>query len=204
MADTVLYRCKTKHLQDLPVIVGIDGLGGSGKTTLAKKLSQDLNKQNYEEVIIHMDDYIVERNKRYQTGYAEWYEYYYLQWNIEMLKNVLFHRLKNNYSKLTLPFYDEKTDSISTKIMKVNPNSIVLIEGVFLQRKEWREFFDFLIFIDCPHKLRIERVLNRDLYIGDYQARINKYKKRYLLGEEHYLNIANPIENADEIFTLPY
>jgi len=199
IAEIIIYRSQTIKLESRPFIVGIDGLGGSGKTTLVKKLNAKLNMLNCEVVPIHIDEYIVKKNRRYQTGFEEWYEYYYLQWDVEKLKNDLFLRLSKQYNKLNLPFYDDQTDSISTKEIIVNPNSVVLVEGVFIQRKEWREFFDFILFTDCSQEVRMERVLNRDIYIGDYQTRLNKYKKRYWLGEEHYLNIENPIKNADKI-----
>ncbi len=44
--------------------------------------------------IFHIDDHIVERNKRYNTGFEEWYEYYYLQWDIEWLRQKFFQKLQ--------------------------------------------------------------------------------------------------------------
>lgn len=58
------------------------------------------------------------------------------------------------------------------------------------------KFFRFY-YLDCPRELRHKRALNRDSYIGDYQARLNKYKRRYWLGEKHYLDIVKPIKSAD-------
>lgn len=196
---TNLVEYQWKQSINRSIVVGIDGLGGSGKTSLAKELSRDLNVKNIDMVIIHIDDYIVERNKRYQTGHPEWYEYYHLQWDTEMLRNELFQELHTNCSELTLPLYDKQNDSISIKDITVNPQSVILIEGIFLQRKEWRKYLDFVIYLDCPRELRMERVLKRDSYIGDYQARLNKYKKRYWIAEEHYLNIENPHKGADII-----
>ena len=48
--------------------------------------------------IFHIDDHIVERNKRYHTGYEEWYEHYYLQWDIEWLRRKFFksYNMKQN------------------------------------------------------------------------------------------------------------
>lgn len=66
-----------------------------------------------------------------------------------------------------------------------------------MQRAEWRSYFDFILYLDSPRELRYKRVLNRDSYIGDYQARLNKYKKRYWLGENHYLDKIDPIRKAD-------
>ncbi|MGF3103029.1 hypothetical protein [Rossellomorea sp. DUT-2] len=61
------YKCR--YSQDRPFIIGIDGLGESGKTTLALQLKNELKVANCETVILHIDDYIVERENRYQTGH---------------------------------------------------------------------------------------------------------------------------------------
>lgn len=147
-------------------------------------------------MIFHLDEHIVERNKRYHTGYEEWYEYYFLQWDIGGLLNSLLTPLHNS-NHLNLSFYDKSTDSISHRQVEVFTNSIVLIEGIFLQRKEWKSIFDYVIFIDCPLELRKERVLGRDSYIGDYNERLKKYTERYWPGEKHYLDTINPRISAD-------
>ncbi|MGE7919566.1 kinase [Viridibacillus sp. NPDC093762] len=197
LAEKILVQFATRTFKKRPLIVAIDGLSGAGKTTLVKKIEQELSNNNSSVVIIHIDDHIEKKHKRYETGHEEWYEYYYLQWDIKMLTTSLFEGLRNNKKNITLPFYDKSSDSISAKQTTVAVNSIILIEGIFLQRKEWREFYDYTIFLDCPRELRYERVLNRDSYIGDKQAILLKYKRRYWLGEEHYLNTENPIKNAD-------
>lgn len=199
IAANLLKRYQIHQSTERLFIVGIDGLGGSGKTTLAKTLYDHLNMQNYEVSLIHLDDYIVARDRRYRTGEPDWYEYYYLQWDIEVLKEDLFFKLYRNDSKLSLPYYDKENDIITAQKMTINPKSIIFIEGVFLQRTEWRKYFDYVIYIDCPDELRKERVLNRDVYIGSYKARLKKYKIRYWLGEEHYLKILDPKKYADEI-----
>lgn len=77
-------------------ILGLDGLSRSGKTTLTNKLKDALRRRNIEVLVFHLDDYIVERSKRYNTGHNEWFEYYFLQWDIESLHHNLFKKLRDN------------------------------------------------------------------------------------------------------------
>jgi uridine kinase len=176
-------------------------VGGAGKTTFVKELEKELREKEYPVVVLHIDDHIVERKKRYKTGDEEWFEYYCLQWDIEMLRTELFEKIHTDCKNLTLHFYHQKTDTISCKSIEIQPTSIVLIEGIFLQRKEWREYFNYRIFVDYPRELRVERVLKRDTYIGDKEERLNKYKKRYWLGEEHYIKVENPLSNANIVYS---
>jgi uridine kinase len=199
LINEIFTNYHTRTNKDRSYIVGIDGLSGAGKTTLVNKLESELkNKCNV--VVIHIDDHIVERNKRYNTGYEEWYEYYYLQWDVEMLTEELFKKIYERNTKLTLPFYENSIDKINNNTIPISQDSIILIEGIFLQRKEWKAYYDYTVFIDCPREIRYERVLKRDTYIGDLQARLDKYKRRYWLGENHYLENENPIKIVNKIY----
>ncbi len=44
--------------------------------------------------------------------------------------------------------------------------------------------------------------MGRDVYLGTYQTRIEKYQKRYWLAKDYYLNKENPLENADYIYKI--
>ena len=57
----------------------------------------------------------------------------------------LFAQLYNSCDIMFLSFYYKFTDSTSTKQIKIASKNIVFIEGIFLQRQEWRSFFDFII-----------------------------------------------------------
>ncbi|WP_226672381.1 kinase [Rossellomorea aquimaris] len=196
MMETLLTRYHERSSQHRPFIVGIDGLGGAGKSTFAEALKREIK---YGTSILHLDDHIVGKSHRYGTGNEEWYEYYALQWDIASLTSDLFQKLHHNVGIL-LPFYDSSTDTIVQKKFHYTKDTIILIEGVFLQRKEWRDFFDYVIFIDCPPETRAERVIGRDVYLGDVQERIAKYEQRYWKAEDYYLLHDHPIGRADYIF----
>ena len=183
------YKC---HTAERPFIVAIDGLSGSGKTTLARKLKGDLE----DVTLIHIDDHITERKRRYDTGCEEWFEYYQLQWDTECIKERLFERLRSGERELFLPFYNREKDCSEMKQLSLMPGAIVLVEGVFLLREEWRSFYDFVIFLDCPRVVRNKRVLMRDTYIGDLSERLKKYQNRYWKAEDYYLESQVPFQSA--------
>lgn len=129
-----------KDHKDERFILGIDGLSRSGKTTLVKKLEENMKRNGIPFHIFHIDDHITERNKRYNTGFAEWYEYYNFQWDIDCLLRNLFQKLQSAI-ELELPFYHDGTDSCEMKEIQLPLVGVIIVEGVFLQRKEWRDFF---------------------------------------------------------------
>jgi uridine kinase len=171
-------------------ILGLDGLSRSGKTTLSKELCEMIKERNIPHQLIHLDDYIVEREKRYQTGHEEWIEYYQLQWDVEWLTQHFFGKLKRS-NKLNLPFYDVKSDTSKMKTIHLPMHGVIVIEGVFLQRKEWRKSFDKIVYLDCP---RTERFLRES---EEAQENLSKFTNRYWKAEDFYLRNLRPKENAD-------
>ena len=106
MSTNELITIMKKHRENR-FILGIDGLSRSGKTTFVANLKENMKQEGIPFHIFHIDDHIVERNKRYHTGYEEWYEYYYLQWDIEWLRQKFFQKLQHE-TKLKLPFFMKK------------------------------------------------------------------------------------------------
>lgn len=189
--ETLLKLISTNGTNDR-FILGLDGLSRSGKTTLSKKLCESLKEKNIPHQVLHMDDYIVEREKRYHTGHEEWIEFYQLQWDVEWLTHHFFGKLKLS-NELNLPFYDAEFDTSKMKSIQLPVHGVIVIEGVFLQRKEWRSFFDKIVYLDCPRSKRFLRESK------EAQKNLWKFTNRYWKAEDYYLNNLLPRENADLI-----
>jgi uridine kinase len=200
LIETIIFQYENRIFSNCPFIIGIDGPGGSGKTTLACRLEDELESYGFELLTLHIDDYIVKTEERYQTGHEQWAEYYHLQWNIPLIQSALFKSLHNYTATISLPVYDHHSNTIVDKTTSVPAGGIVLVEGVFLQRKEWRGYFDYMIYMDCPMEIRSERVMWRDRYMGGYEARLNKYQQRYWPAEDFYLEQEDPAGKADYVY----
>lgn len=171
-------------------VLGIDGLSRSGKTTFVEQLSFILNNENRPYQVFHMDDLIVERARRYHTGSEEWQEYFHLQWDVEWLSNHFFQKLKAE-EQITLPFYEGSRDTHDNRTIPLPKEGLIIIEGVFLQRKEWKHFFDKIIYLDCPRETRFNRESN------ETKKNRSKFENRYWKAEDYYINCYHPAESAD-------
>jgi len=191
MRTNELINIMKKHKENR-FILGIDGLSRSGKTTFVTNLKENMKQESIPFHIFHIDDHIVERNKRYDTGFEEWHEYYYLQWDIEWLRQKLFQKLQTE-TKLNLPFYNDVTDSCEMKKVQIPIVGVIVIEGVFLQRKEWRDFFHYMVYLDCPRETRFLRESEKT------QKKLSKFQNRYWKAEDYYLETELPKEQADLI-----
>ncbi|WP_449619887.1 kinase [Robertmurraya sp. Marseille-Q9965] len=172
------------------IVLGIDGLSRSGKTTLTKKVVQHLQEENISVCLFHIDDYIVEKKRRYNTGFEEWIEYYKLQWDVRWLKENLFQKLKKS-NELKLLTYDYDSDTQKLEMTEIPDTCVIIIEGVFLQRKDWREFYDIMIYLESSREIRFSRESEST------KRNIEKFQSRYWKAEDYYLEVETPLEQAD-------
>ncbi|MBJ8073262.1 kinase [Bacillus cereus] len=189
MSTSEIMKVIKEH-KDERFILGIDGLSRSGKTTLVKELEADMKQSGIPFHIFHIDDHITERNKRYNTGFAEWYEYYNLQWDIEWLQRNFFWKLQSDI-QVQLPFYHDETDICEMKEIQLPLVGVIIVEGVFLQRKEWRNFFHYMVYLDCSRETRFLRESE------ETQKNLPKFQSRYWKAEEYYLEKESPRDLAD-------
>ncbi|MGV2620590.1 UNVERIFIED_CONTAM: kinase [Halobacillus marinus] len=174
------------------VIVGIDGWSRSGKTTFVHHLCQRFEEEGIHTVVFHLDDHIVNRKDRYQTGYPSWQEYYYFQWKVKWLQEHLF-RFVREKDKVCLPYYASDADDHQWKETRLPEACVIFIEGVFLQREEWRTFLDYVVFLDCDRDVRFQRESS------ETQKDIHKFRERYWPAEDHYLLQVDPTGLADHV-----
>lgn len=183
-------------------IIGIDGLGGSGKSKLADSLKLELEKSNRSPFVLHIDDFIYPRNVRYDNSKEEWYCYYYLQWRYDYLVNEILKPFKDGLEiHKEIELYDKENDAYILEQIDIPQGSIILLEGVFLQREEIMGYLDHVIYLDVPKELRLSRVLNRDIYIGDIEDIKSKYENRYFPAEDKYIEEYSP-NSGDGSFCL--
>lgn len=183
-------------------IIGIDGLAGSGKTTFTKSLEIKMRKKGLEISVLHIDDFIHPKNVRYNHSISEWECYFDLQWRYNYLIDEILLPISLGHSiNKQIELYDIDKDAYRHQYLKMDLDTFLIIEGVFLQRMELRPFLDYVIYIDVPKEERLKRALARDSYIGDESAIITKYEKRYFPAEDKYVSEYNPAKKADWTIT---
>ncbi|WP_353093314.1 AAA family ATPase [Tissierella praeacuta] len=196
--EALLNKIMSEYDSKETIIIGIDGLGGAGKSTITELLKTQLQNINYYPVVLHIDDFIHPKHIRYDESKEEWYCYYNIQWRYDyLIKEVLLPIKQGIEIYKEIELYNKENDLYILEQIRIPHGSILLIEGIFLQRKELERYFDYMIYVEVPKETRFTRVINRDTYIGEAKDIKLKYERRYFPAENKYIKEYCPIENAD-------
>lgn len=196
--DKIINAVKNLISPEKTIIVGIDGLGGSGKSTISEVIKDMLTEEGINTILLHIDDFIHPRTVRYNENFEEWECYSYLQWRYDyLIKEVIKPVKKGRSVSGEIEIYDKNKDSYFMQKIDIPLGSVIIIEGIFLQRKELAGIFDYMVYIDVSEQERLERVIKRDKYIGNESQIKKKYESRYFPAERNYYNEYSPHDKAD-------
>lgn len=184
----------------LPLLIGVDSKDASGKTTFANNLSSTLQKRTDREIIrVSLDDFFQPRSvrSRQENQASGCYEDTF---NIKGIIGHLFASIKTD-GTYTAKIFDYETDSsVKIKSTRASLNAVFVIDGVFLQRPEFREYWDYTILLDVSDDTAIKRGSIRDTSrIGNIEAARQKYIDRYIASQNIYYDECNPREKANII-----
>ena len=183
-----------------PLLVAIDGIDGAGKSKLSKELVFPLRKYGYNIVQVSTDNFHNTRLIRYRRGKESAEGYYYDSFNTSaIIDNVLRPLTEGGSRQIRRSIFDFKTDlSTDAPLEKVEENSIILFEGVFLMRPEFVDYWDVTIFVDITFEVALERAYKRNLgFTGSLQEIDHLYERRYFAGQRIYLERCHPYQRAD-------
>jgi len=184
-----------------PVLVCIDGVDGSGKTCFANSLKNEIQSTHRNIVLCSVDNFHHPKLRRYQKGKDSPIGFYKDSYNYsQLISNVLLPFTRGEgYYKDSILNVDRNVPTNANPKM-VLKNSILIVEGIFLQRPELEGYWDLKIFLEIDFKLALNRNIYRALdneASTDIEGLISRYKKRYMPGQKLYFKEAQPKKNAD-------
>jgi uridine kinase len=143
-----------------PLVIGIAGGTGSGKTTVAAKIAESLPPDRA--VVIQHDWYYLDRSHLTADARAliNFDEPEALD-NARLLSDLL--ALKDGQAAVC-PQYDFASHTRLREGRHVAPHPIVIVEGILIFAiPELREAFDLRIFVDTDDDIRLLRRIRRDI-----------------------------------------
>lgn len=164
-----------------PVLIGVAGGSGSGKTTVATELFRQF--QNESVIMIEQDSYYKDQShlsleERALTNYDHPFAF-----DNDLLMFHLQELL--NRRPIEKPIYDFKVHNRKSERVLVQPKDVIILEGMLiLEDPRIRELMDIKVFVDTDADVRIVRRIQRDI----------EERGRTLDSVVHqYLNVVRPM-----------
>ncbi len=185
-----------------PIKVGIDGIDAAGKTTLAAELAVILKQEDRPIIQASLDDFHNPKRVRSCRGDLSPEGYYYDSFNYGALIDKLLSPLgPDGDGTYQAAAFDYRLDSpVDPSVCQATADAILLFDGVFLQRPILERHWDFVIYVDISFEESLTRAINRDSpYLGLAETIEKRYRRRYIPGQQQYLEACQPKERADVV-----
>jgi len=149
-----------------PLIIGIAGGTGSGKTSVARKIAEALPDSSVPEAsvaFLDMDGYYrnfdhlpLDERRRINWDHPEAFDLDLFASHLEQLgRGELIEK----------PVYDFATHLRSSRTERITPADVVVVDGILLFVDERiRAMFDVKVFVDADADIRLVRRIQRDMF----------------------------------------
>jgi uridine kinase len=166
-----------------PVVIGVTGGSGSGKTSVTKAIYESFKGHSI--LILEQDYYYKDQSdlpfeERLKTNYD-----HPLAFDNDLLIEHVAQLLR--YETINKPVYDYALHTRSSEIIEVHPKDVIILEGILvLEDERLRNLMDIKLYVDTDADLRIIRRLMRDI----------KERGRSIDSViDQYVNVVRPMHN---------
>ncbi|MGI8383256.1 uridine kinase [Robertmurraya sp. P23] len=166
-----------------PVVIGVAGGSGSGKTSVTKSIYESFKGHSI--LMLEQDFYYKDQShlpfeERLKTNYD-----HPLAFDNDLLIKHIESLLR--YEAIAKPVYDYSVHTRSSDVIHVEPKDVIILEGILvLEDERLRNLMDIKLYVDTDADLRIIRRLVRDI----------KERERSMDSViDQYVNVVRPMHN---------
>ena len=177
-----------------PIIIGVAGGSGSGKTTIVDIIMKALGDKDV--VVIRHDDYYSDQtdmpmDERVLVNYD-----HPLSFDNDLFIEQIKMLIKGQ--AISKPMYDFTVHNRSPKTETVQPAKVIILEGILLlEEARIRDLMDIKVYVETDPDLRFIRRLERDIH--ERGRSVDSVVKQYLetVKPMHYQFVAPSKRHAD-------
>lgn len=184
--------------QRRPIIIGVTGGSGSGKTTVSKAIYNQLHGQAIQ--IITQDTYYNDQSSMTMAERKAVNYDHPLAFDTDLLIKQLTD-LRNNKA-IEMPVYDYTQYTRSAETVHVEPQDVIILEGILiLDDERLRDLMDIKVYVDTDDDIRIIRRIKRDMaergrtldsVINQYLATVKPMYHQFVEPTKRYADIIVP------------
>ncbi|PHY96737.1 uridine kinase [Ligilactobacillus salivarius] len=191
--------------ENKPVIIGVTGGSGSGKTTVSRAIFEQLHGHSL--LMLQEDSYYNDQSdmpfeERIKTNYDH-PNAFDTELLVKQLKDLL------DWKTIEKPIYDYTEHTRSSEVEKVEPKEVIILEGILvLNDSALRDLMDIKIFVDTDDDIRIIRRIQRDIeergrslqsVIDQYKSTVKPMYHQFIEPTKRYADIIVPEGGENQV-----
>jgi uridine kinase len=185
-------------MQKIPLVIGIAGGSGSGKTTVAQELLKRVGIDRI--AYLQHDSYYKDVRMLPSSQHSEINFDHPNALETELLiEHIIALR---DFKPVQVPIYDFANDTRKPDTFTVEPRNVIVVEGILLYvEPELRKLFDVKLFVDADSDIRFIRRLHRDItergrstesVIEQYYATVRPMHLEFVEPSKRYADVIIP------------
>jgi len=154
-------------------LLAVDGIDGAGTTPFADLLAGRFDRKGQAVARASIDGFQHSREERNARGRDSAEGHYRDSYDYDIFHRYLIEPFKLIGSAgFVTAVFDYLADApLELRWETTQPDSTLIVDGVFLNRPELRELWNYSIWLDVPHDVAEVRVLQRDGIAGQERNR---------------------------------
>lgn len=188
-----------------PIIIGVTGGSGSGKTSVSRAIFDQLHGHSLmmlqeDSYYKSQDDVPFEERTKVNYDHPNAFDTDLL---IEQLEDLL------NWKTIEIPVYDYAAHTRSKEVVVQEPREVIIVEGILtLNDARLRELMDIKIFVDTDDDIRIIRRIQRDIeergrtlqsVIDQYLETVKPMYHQFIEPSKRYADIIVPEGGENQV-----
>jgi uridine kinase len=190
---------RTPH--DRACLVGVSGIDASGKGFIASRLSSDLEAAGFRVALINVDGWLnlphVRFGKTADRGRAEGPPFYHNAIRFdEMFSRLILPLQRSREIELDINFTEETATEFRPHKYEFQNIDIILLEGIFIFKREFAHLFDLRIWIDTSFQIALERAVTRGQEKLSETDTVRAYETIYFPAQRYHFAVDRPLDSA--------
>src|SRR6476661_4291969 len=188
---------------DRSLLVGVSGIDASGKGFVSERIAAALTAAGYRVALVKADGWLNLPHVRLAGDDSDRGQHFYenaLRLD-EMFERLVLPLAAHRKVDLTMDFAAETVADFRPKHVVFTDIDIILLEGIFIFKREFADRFDLKVWLDCDPDTALTRAITRGQEGLSPTQTIAAYRTIYFPAQKCHFEIDDPRSLADIVVT---
>jgi uridine kinase len=199
VADSIAELARTRPRSERAPLVAVSGIDASGKGFVAGRLTNDLAGRGLNVALLHLDPWHYPQSVRLAAVNPGAHFYHHaFRWD-ELFHSLVEPLRRDRAIRLTATLIEIARDEYYAHTFTFTDVDIVLLEGIFLLRRDLRARYDLAWWVECSFETAMQRAIARNQEGLPEAELVADFARIYFPAQRHHFAVDDPIASADGI-----